>query len=61
MEHPQDLAQSNSQQSAKEWAFQQDNHLRMAAALNHGSYGDSSGVSLIFYAIFVPALTTNRL
>ncbi|TIB34834.1 hypothetical protein E3P86_02773 [Wallemia ichthyophaga] len=44
MEHPQDLAQSNSQQSAKEWAFQQDNHLRMAAALNHGSYGDSSGI-----------------
>lgn len=45
MEHPQDLAQAKSQQSAKEWAIQQDNQLRMAAALNHGTYGDSSGVS----------------
>ena len=50
METPQDLSQPKSQQSAKEWALQQDNQLRMAAALNHGSYGDSSGVSCAFCA-----------
>ncbi|TIC36372.1 hypothetical protein E3Q08_04330 [Wallemia mellicola] len=44
MEHLQDVVQPKSDHSAKDWAFQQDNQLRMAAALNHGTYGDSSGI-----------------
>lgn len=41
-----------SKPNSKEWdanSFHQDNQMRVAAALNHGTYGDSSGVSLYFF------------
>lgn len=52
MEHLQDVVQPKSDHSAKDWAFQQDNQLRMAAALNHGTYGDSSGVRFLLSHFF---------